>query len=232
MKAASGPARIVGHAQSKGAGPMVNIRSTNWAGYVAKGQTFAFIRGSWVVPRVTCSSSDAVASFWVGMDGYQSRTVEQVGSLGYCHHGRPTYYTWWEMYPTNNMQLVGKTVHPGDHITATVSFSGHTFTLRVVDATHRENSFTKYSTCSSCRRATVEWVAERPGRASGLFPLAKFGHLRFSQSRVGVGSSRGSISRWAHDAIVMINRNGATLANVSALQSQGNQFVATWLRSQ
>jgi hypothetical protein len=35
-----------------------------------------------------------------------------------------TYLTWWEMFPTNNIQFVGSTVKPGDNIAASVVRKG------------------------------------------------------------------------------------------------------------
>jgi hypothetical protein len=225
------PAHLVGQSRG-GDGPMTNIRSTNWAGYVDHGRSFSYTRASWVVSPLTCSSDDSVASFWVGVDGYHSKTVEQAGTVGYCHGGKPTYYTWWEMFPTNDAQLVGSSVRAGDEITASVSVSGSKYTLRVIDSTHPANSFTKIATCSACRNASVEWIAERPRHQQGLYPLARFGHLTFMESRVGSNGVRGSVSKYLHDAVTMINHNGATLARVSGLQRGGNRFVATWLRGQ
>ena len=34
-------------------------------------------------------------------------------------------YTWWEMYPTNAIQVVGQTLAAGDAITSTVTQERH-----------------------------------------------------------------------------------------------------------
>jgi hypothetical protein len=184
------------------------------------------------VPKVTCGSNDSVASFWVGLDGYRSKTVEQAGTMGYCHGHKASYYTWWEMFPNTKVTYVGKSVHVGDHITASVSVSGNTYTLKVSDVTHPANSFTRHLNCSACRNASAEWIAERPGHDDGLYPLAKFGHQTFYESHVQAGRVGGTIKKFAHDAITMINRGGATLAQVSDPLRGGNRFIATWKRGQ
>ena len=58
--------------------------------------------------------------FWVGIDGFTSGSVEQDGTLIECSGGRAFYFTWWEMFPTNSIQVVGSSVRPGDAISASV----------------------------------------------------------------------------------------------------------------
>ncbi len=208
-----------------------NVQSNNWAGYADKGHTFSLVKASWVEPKVACTSTDAIASFWVGLDGYGSKTVEQAGTLAFCRGGKVTHYTWWQMSSSDGAQLVHSTVHPGDHVTSSVTVSGHTYTLTVTDHTRSGNSFTKKTTCASCRNASAEWMAERPSGRGGLYPLAKFAMITFASAEVGVGSARGSISKYLHDSITMVNHSGSTLARVSGLGGGGSNFVATWLRA-
>src|ERR1700737_3511496 len=53
--------------------------STNWSGYAVTGSSFTWAKGSWVVPTAVCSgvTQAQYASFWVGIDGYNSSSVEQ-----------------------------------------------------------------------------------------------------------------------------------------------------------
>src|SRR5437870_4998940 len=62
------------------------VYSTNWSGYAAETNLTApaanavtAVSGSWVVPQVT-GSSTGYSSVWVGIDGYSSATVEQIGT--------------------------------------------------------------------------------------------------------------------------------------------------------
>lgn len=108
--------------------------STNWSGYAVTGANGAYsdVKGSWVQPSVTCGSRQtAYSSFWVGLDGYNSNSVEQLGTDSDCSRGRPTYYGWWEMYPNPSVQLSTSSypVSPGDTLTAEVSYSGGNYTL-------------------------------------------------------------------------------------------------------
>jgi hypothetical protein len=67
---------------------------------------------------VSCTSQTSLAAFWVGIDGCSSSSVEQDGTLAECYGGAAYYYTWWEMYPANAIQVVGQTLRAGDSITA------------------------------------------------------------------------------------------------------------------
>jgi len=77
--------------------------STNWSAYAVTGGSGAFTdaKGSWVQPAVTCSRRQtAYSSFWVGLDGANSNSVEQLGTDSDCSRGTPTYYAWWRCSPT------------------------------------------------------------------------------------------------------------------------------------
>src|SRR5438105_3519625 len=76
--------------------------STNWAGYAVTGAagSVSNVRGSWIVPAATCAAGEtSYSSFWVGIDGFNSGSVEQTGTDSDCRNGVPTYYAWTEFYP-------------------------------------------------------------------------------------------------------------------------------------
>lgn len=211
-------------------GPAGQTTSQNWSGYVdtPAGGSYTMVSSTWKEPAVSCTSTDAIAAFWVGIDGDPSGTVEQDGTLAYCQGGTPTYYTWWEMYPTNSVQFVGSSVQPGDKITSVVLRTGSSYKLTVTDATHPANSFTTTQSCGSCANSSAEWVAERPSGSGGLYPLANFGKMAFGKAKATSNQGSGSISDFPNDSITMINSSGNTLASVSPLKKQGSKFVDTW----
>jgi Peptidase A4 family len=113
------PARLIGHSNS-----------LNWAGYASFHSAFSDVKGSWTQPAATCNGKSTYASFWVGLDGYSSSTVEQLGTEADCSHGKPVYYAWWEMFPNVSHTMSFFTVIPGATYTAEVqSDGGDTFTL-------------------------------------------------------------------------------------------------------
>src|ERR671922_218395 len=62
------------------------VSSSNWAGYAASGSngTFTSASASWTQPAGKCTGGSTYAAFWVGLDGYTSSTVEQVGTEVDC----------------------------------------------------------------------------------------------------------------------------------------------------
>src|SRR6266516_1749663 len=68
------------------------VRSTNWSGYAAHARSYKKISASWVQPTAHCTASRTFSSFWVGLDGYTSNSVEQTGSEADCVSGHARYF--------------------------------------------------------------------------------------------------------------------------------------------
>jgi len=208
------------------------VESTNWSGYADTGSSFSTVTGSWSEPGATCSSrTTTYAAFWVGIDGYSSDSVEQDGTLAECYDRTAYQYSWWEMYPTNDIQVVGESVAAGDSIHASVVRSGDSYTLSVTDSTHTANSFTTKQTCSDCANSSAEWIAEAPSSSSGVLPLADFGTWTESSATVTEGSTSGVISSFTDDEITMVDSSGLVKAQPGSLNGSGNGFSVTWERS-
>jgi hypothetical protein len=221
----------VGAARS-GAKGLTDVTSTNWSGYADTGSNFSQVSSSWTEPTPSCSSrTEQLAAFWVGIDGYASSSVEQDGTLIECYEGTAYQYSWWELYPTNDIQVVGESVAAGDKITASVVRSGSSYTMAVTDSTHSANSFSTTQTSSGDANSSAEWIAEAPSGSSGVYPLAKFSTWTASSDAVTEGSTAGTISSFTDDQITMDTSSGATEATPSALNSSGNSFSVTWDRS-
>ncbi len=150
-----------------------------------------------------------------------------------CYNRTAYQFTWWEMYPTNDVQVVGETAAAGDAITASVVRSGTSYKLTVTDSTHTADSFTTTQTCSasSCVDSSAEWIAEAPTGSSGVEPLSNFGTWTASNAAVTEGSTAGTISSFTDDEITMIDSSGATKALPGALNSAGTGFSVTWKKA-
>jgi hypothetical protein len=212
---------------------LTQLQSNNWSGYADNntgGTTYTSVVGNWYEPSVTCTSTTSLAAFWVGIDGLTSGSVEQDGSLAECSGGTAYYYTWWEMYPTNAVQIVGTTLKPGQHIRASVVRSGTKYTLQVTDSTASADSFTKTETCSSCQNSSAEWIAEAPSGSNGIYPLSDFHTWTLGSSSVKSGSKSGVISTFSDDEITMVDGSGNVEAQPSALTG-GDAFKVAWKRS-
>jgi Peptidase A4 family len=220
--------RVSGHVQKlKG---LTQVQSGNWSGYADTGSGYSTVTGKWTEPSASCTSTESLAAFWVGIDGYSSSSVEQDGTLIECYGGTAYYYTWWEMYPTNDIQVVGDTLRPGDSISASVVRSGTSYTLAVTDSSRSGDSFSKKESCS-CANSSAEWIAEAPSGSSGVEPLSHFSTFNLSSATVKTTSKSGVISSFTDDEITMVDSSGRVEAQPGALNGSGNAFSVTWERS-
>jgi peptidase A4-like protein len=210
---------------------LTQVSSLNWAGYAddnTAGNTYSTVSGNWSEPAVTCprhGTQDAV--FWVGIDGFTSGTVEQDGTLAECNHGSAFYFTWWEMFPANSIQVAGSSVSPGDAISSSVVRSGTSYTLKVTDSTHPANSFTTTQSCPACANSSAEWIAEAPSSGNRILPLPNFG----TWTETGATVNSGVITSFPDDELTMVNNSGAVKAQPGPLNSSGNGFSVTWKSS-
>jgi Peptidase A4 family len=212
---------------------VTKVQSDNWSGYADNdtgGRTYKKVSADWTQPSVSCPTDELqLAAFWVGIDGFTDGTVEQDGTLAECYEGTAYYYTWWEMYPTNDIQVVGESVQPGDEIVASVVKSGTHYKLKVTDSTSSGNNVntTQHCKASKCVDSSAEWIGEAPGGTRGEYPLPDFGTWRAKSASVTSGSTTGSISKFSHDQITM-EGNDYSLATPGSLTSGGTAFTDTW----
>ena len=202
---------------------LTDSTSTNWSGYAATGSRFTSISSSWTEPTVVCSGT-AYSSFWVGLDGDTSSTVEQTGTDADCSGSTPQYYAWYEMYPKFPTNL-SNPVQPGDAMSASVTTDGAgKFTLTIADATQHW-TFTTTQRLKSAALSSAEVIAEAPSSRSGVLPLANFGTVSFANATAN-GVSLASLNP---DPITM--ESGSTVkAQPSSISSSGS-FSVTWQHS-
>src|SRR5206468_3319478 len=106
-------------------------------------------------------SGTAYSSFWVGLDGDTSSTVEQTGTDADCSGSTPQYYAWYEMYPKFPVNL-SNPVKPGDKLSAFVTTDGAgNFTLTISDSTQGW-THTTHAKLHSAKLASAEVIAEAP----------------------------------------------------------------------
>ena len=221
--------------------------SYNWSGYVATGDTFTSVIGSWLVPTLTCTSTNTVSSQWVGIDGYvqgDTGTVEQDGSEADCVSGTPTYHAWYEMYgdtgnaAVNNGAQVplgsGDTVEPGDRITATVGISGATWSFYITDreepsGTLRwdfDTTVPNYSDPTTPAESSAEWIVECTSACTS--PLADFGTVHFTAATAYGDGVQGAISSFPYTALEMLNGSMDPIAVPTPLDDIGEGFDDAW----
>lgn len=226
-----GPIHLVGSASAapNARGGIRNqAQSTNWSGYAATTGTYTSVSASWTEPTGTCSGTAKYSSFWVGLDGYNSGSVEQTGSEVDCSGRRAVYYAWYEMYPAASVSY-SNTVRPGDHFNASVTYTGgNSFNLTISDTTQGW-SHTHVGTLAGAARSSAEVIVEAPccTASGGILPLADFNTVNITGSLAN-GAALGNAGGVTQ--IIMVDSAGRAKDSVSSL-SGGENFSATWLRS-
>jgi hypothetical protein len=204
--------------------PFFNSTSSNWSGYAATGQRFTSVSASWTQPVAVCGTGQTAASFWVGIDGDGSQTVEQIGAYSNCTSANvPQYYAWFEMYPSPAYKT-SYPVQPGDAMSASVSVDRiGRFNLSITDKTqHWTASTTQRSTTAAF--ASAEVIAEAPSNSSGIVPLTNFGSVSFTGATV----NGAPIDSFNPDRIDMV-AGGTTKATTGPLSN--GAFSVTWNHS-
>ncbi len=203
------------------------IRSSNWSGYAVSGGegTYSSVSASWTEPAVTCTSGDRYASFWIGLDGYTSHSVEQIGTAADCAGKTAVYSGWHEMYP-GSPGYFRNMIKPGDHLSASVTFSDpDTYRLVLRDITRGwVRTVTRHE--AGLDRSSAEVITEAPSSAGGVVPLADFGTVRFT-----VATVNGTLLQRLHPAkIVMVDGSGLGKDSTSPI-SRAGAFRNSWIRS-
>lgn len=210
--------------------------STNWGGYASltsltapQAGSVSFVGGRWEVTPVNATAVNAWSASWVGIDGYASGTVEQIGTESDWINGRPVYSAWYEMYPKRSMRIP-MTISPGDVMSASVQYNGKSgFTLTLINTTTGARfSITQKS--NAAKRSSSEWILEPPW-SGGVLPLADVGVVPFDSAQTIINGHLGAIndSRWTYDAITIVSSAGNTVAVPSGLSSAGSAFTMTWM---
>jgi hypothetical protein len=153
-----------------------------WYGYAVTGSTYHAVTGSWHVPILSCTSTASFSSIWIGLDGYTSQTVEQVGTGMDCSGGKVHYYGWYEMYPAAPVQFANP-VSPGDAMSASVTFTApSSYTLTLTDATQGWNQVA-HASLSGAARSSAEALVEDPDDA--VFTPINFTGVTVDGSQLG-----------------------------------------------
>ena len=216
--------------------------SLNWSGYAAtSGKKFTYAHSVFVQPAITCPGiKNQWASEWVGLDGFNTGTVEQDGTDAHCGGASsttPVYHAWYEMYPAGSVNVFK--VAPGDVIETTVSYASGEFTLTVSDLSSGKTA-THTAACSSCQRASAEAIIERPALCNNALTncfitrLADFGTSTMGglTAQVAGGQVKG-LGGFTNYSIDMVNplASGGFISLDTVSPLSGQQFTATWDRT-
>src|ERR1700688_2431179 len=99
----------------------------NWSGYALTGAGLTGVTGSWHVANVQTPTKKrqlkkrTYASTWVGIDGFNNRSLIQAGTEQDWAGGQAVYQAWWEVLPAPQTPIPSMTIHPGDGISVALS---------------------------------------------------------------------------------------------------------------
>ena len=176
--------------------------SSNWSGY-AKTGTYTKATAAWVVPAVARSRGATYASQWVGIDGFNNSSLIQTGTETDYYNGSAHYNAWWEILPAAETPISSITVHPSDHMTASITKgSGSSWTITISD-TSTGKTFTTVQSYSG-PGSSVEWIEEAPTVGGHQATLANYGSNDLFDPGTANGAAPGLA---ASDGGVMIQKN-------------------------
>jgi hypothetical protein len=166
------------------------------------------------------------SAFWVGLDGYVSKTVEQTGTEADCAGATPVYYAWYEFYPARPVVLdsTDYPVVPGDSLHAEVSQT----TLTLVDSTEGWTATASVPAKGDAFNS-AEWIAEGPTNTLTDFHNVAFSAANASGNGV-IGAPIDSLA-WSNDAVTMTTHGNGPHASARATPSplsSGTAFTIAW----
>ena len=169
-----------------------------WAGYAVTGSDFTEVEGSWTVTAVDCTKTpNTDSSEWVGIDGWSSNTVEQIGTDADCNGKNPFYYVWYEFYPLNTVVISDVSIAAGDKFSASVTYDGdNEYTVSITNVTtgqtfSKEVEFSGAFGSGVPPRNSAEWIEEMDGNELSDFGIDPFGAL-YSGVSGGIDSATDS----------------------------------------
>ena len=195
-----------------------------WAGYTVTGTTYESVTATWTVPNLTCSTTqDSYTSPWVGIDGWGTSTVEQIGIDNDCFDGQVIFAPWVEMYPADSIYF-DEVVKPGDKITASVTFmGGGNYQLAESDATQGWSKTYSLTATGAAKRTSAEAIFEDLGE--NIPPVAQFSPLEFTDVQAD-GAPLADGGELNETDLV---RGSTQLTENSALN--GDAFTVSWLHT-
>jgi Peptidase A4 family len=210
---------------SAGATSNAGWASSNWSGYARTG-AYTAVTAAWVVPSVASSRKPTYSSQWVGIDGFNNSSLIQTGTEADFYNGSAHYAAWWEILPAAETVIPSITVHPGDHMSASIAnVSGTNWTITITDTTTGAASTTAHT--YSGPGTSAEWIEEAPSVGGRIATLARYSSPDTFDPGTANGGNPGLT---VADGGVMIQRN-AQVSTPSAPDSDTDGFNMAYGRT-
>jgi hypothetical protein len=242
------------------------VNTPNWSGYVdntVEAGPYNQVSADLNAPKVSCTKAEAQQEeytlFWVGFDGWnptnyggqQWSTVEQDGIWVACGEAKgggtvAVYGAWWEMYPTNYIQVMGLAIKPGNTIKMTVNYtSTGTYQFKVTNKATGKSTTAEAvcGTTGTCGNSSAEWIAERAEYSGSYSLLIDWHTINFTDATAGINVTSKTASQeevmpigdYPNIPVDMVNLGyipATLLAKVSTSLNNNNSFSDTWHASQ
>lgn len=200
------------------------IISSNWCGYIIEDNfndptpnSIDNVGGTWEVPALNPTENDTYSAIWVGIDGYNSQTVQQMGTSHNWVNGQQVNFAWFQMFPSQGFVLPSFPVEIGDSIGVFIQhLNEDLFFLCIINYT--KNVFARvperFSYAQFARRISAEWVLERPNQDDSILPLADFNTFPFFKCMATVnGVLTSMINPFTHqDKFIFMKKNNQVLS--------------------
>jgi hypothetical protein len=226
--------------------PGVGIKaaqSNNWFGYnqgtLEQGsKLFNSITGDWTVPTATQHTAGQAesSSDWIGIGGgcidanctVGDNTLIQTGTeQDVAANGTASYSAWWELVPVPSLTISGITVHPGDHMHASISevvADTNLWNITLQNVTTGQSFSTTVPYAST--HATAEWIEETPltigTSGAGLAALPNLSNTPFT----GATTNGANAGLKPSEEIQLIDSSGKVIGTPSAPNASANGFTA------
>lgn len=211
-----------------------NTYSTNWSGYVAKGN-FAMVQGDFIQPTINPSNpSYTHESTWVGLGGYSSNKLVQTGTAMNTYNGTNNYYAWYEYLGTSGsvpeIRFTNITINPGDEIHTYCSFQGANdlFNAYVANNSNGTSQSVLVSLPASVYfdSSTAEFINEHPSWNVTDNGLTNYGTTKWKNCQIyKMTNSWVNLGSTTYDLVTMTN-SSQIKAKPSGLN--GQTFTSTW----
>jgi hypothetical protein len=197
--------------------------SSNWSGYALPGSRFTSVTGQWTVRAAAPSRKATYSCEWVGIDGYNNSSLIQTGTESDYRNGSAHQYAWWEILPAAEIVIPSISVHPGDHMKASISrvSRSSSWTITIADTT--TNSSFRTTQTYTGPETSAEWIEEAPTVGGRVATLANYGLATLDPETVNGGNPRFN----AGESGVMV-QNGAQVSTPSNPDTDTDGFNAAY----
>ena len=193
-----------------------------WAGYLKKGQNFTYISGQWTVPHIRATEDLRTSVAWIGIGGWNSQNLLQIGTLHFKDRYASVYYAFTERYPLEpaNIKIPNFKVSPGDKVSASITKKKSGTWLLTIDNLSTNKHFKK-TVKFRPDQYTAEWIVE--WATPDKYKLVRFKNFSFSKM-----AFEGETTKLTSNDRLKMIKGKKVLVEPSKLGADGQSFELTY----